>query len=142
MCRTWKFRKGGGKKRPAAEEKLAPFLNAKMAGPRMVHQKLNVIWTRGQCTTLIHRRDIPASAADVEEVVMTEEGVAAEWLMVISLICILNTDIITHGLARVQLLWVIKTHGLMHARFHLLFYHIDMLAHFIKLCCVISFDCK
>ena len=40
---TWEFRKGGGKQRPAAEEKLAPFLNVKMAGIRMVHQKLNVI---------------------------------------------------------------------------------------------------
>ena len=45
MRRTWEFRKGGGKQRPAAEEKLAPFLNVKMAGIRMVHQKLNVIWT-------------------------------------------------------------------------------------------------
>ena len=50
--RTWEFRKGGRKQRPAAEEKLAPFLNMKMAGPKMVHQKLNVKWTREQCTTL------------------------------------------------------------------------------------------
>ena len=66
--------------RKTKKKKLAPFFErengwAKNGTPK----KLNVKWTREQCTTLkIHRRDVPASVADVEGVVMTEEGVAAE----------------------------------------------------------------
>ena len=72
-------KRGRKTKASCRRKKLAPFLNVKMARPRMVHQKLNAIWTREQCTTpKIHRRDIPGSAADVEGVVMTDEGVAAE----------------------------------------------------------------